>query len=375
MNETIAKFIAIICVVGLVSTKAIAQQTSSAQEDTLSLDRFEIHSYVTVTRGTPDNVIKLDNNGEILLVCTLGKTVEQLNTMDIQFTQSQIRLLLDWRLLREEQGVLTTTFPILNADHTKHLRSFMKENASILGQNLREEMIALTRELQSIGREKNAYTILFSYILDDLVWDIWEEKSILPKKEITVEKPLWGGVVWAVYPPRDFSCGTNSISDKGVSLKVNWSEVAIKKMIPFVADWDNFSQMFDDFVEKGKVENKKAKQVFGPFNLFDSSGRFTVPVIVEKKDDALYQNCLSLSSKVSEQVLEVINWKKLKKELGFQDEEEALVVSYHELMWELLDYFEQQGLIQKPIAFANPEEAQSKDIGDLVFIVKQYQNR
>lgn len=39
-------------------------------------------------------------------------------------------------------------------------------------------------------------------------------------------------------------------------------------------------------------------------------------------------------------------------------------------MWDLLNYFEEQNLIQKPIAFANPDKTESKDIAYLVFIVK-----
>lgn len=132
--------------------------------------------------------------------------------------------------------------------------------------------------------------------------------------------------------------------------------------------------MFDALTEKGKVESEDAKRVFGPFNFFDASGRFTIPIIEEKEDNALYQGCLSLSEKVSKKVPEVIDLKDLKEKMGFLSEEEV-VISYHELMWELLDDLEHKGLIQKPIAFANPEKAQSKDIGDLVFIVKQYQNR
>ena len=105
---------------------------------------------------------------------------------------------------------------------------------------------------------------------------------------ITAEEPLWAGEVWAVYPPRDFSMGTNSVSDKGVSLKVNWTERAIPKMGPFVADIKTFLRMFDDYVGKGRVEDAEAVKVFGPFGLFDGTGHFTVPVITAKRGDPLY---------------------------------------------------------------------------------------
>ncbi|MDH4222382.1 MAG: hypothetical protein OEV55_02465 [candidate division Zixibacteria bacterium] len=360
----------LILILGIFFTITTHQQQTLAQEKINPLEKYQFHCYCTTIRSTPQAVIKLDNNGQILVECLPGKTVQQLTDGGTQFTESQIRLLKDWGLLQEEEGILKTTFPILDVDRTNHLRKLMKESTAILSQNLKEEIISLIAELKSINRGKNAYTILFSYVLDDLVWDLWEEKEILKRREISQENPLWTGEFWVVYPARTLSCGTNSISDKGVSLKVNWSEKAIKKMLPFVTDWVNLSKMFDNLVEKGKVEDEKAIQVFGPYNLFDSSGRFTVPIILESEDNKLYQKSLQLSKNVSNQVLDVIDLENLKNEFDFRDKEQALIIAYHELMWELLDYLEQERIIQKPVAFANPDKAEPKDIGDLVFIVK-----
>jgi len=295
--------------------------------------------------------------------------------MGIDFTASQIRLLKDWRLLREENEILKTAFPILNEDKTKKLRSFTKKIASNLAQQLQSDIISLIDELETLQRKNNIYSILFSYVIDGLVWDHFHEKGKIKKREITVEEPFWSGEIWAVYPPRDFFCGTNVISDKGVSLKINWSEKAIKKMIPFVADWNNLEKMFNDFVEKGKIEDENAKKVFEPFNLFDSSGQFTIPIIEEKEGNNLYEICFLISKEIADQVPKLINLSEVKKDFDFRDEEQTLVIVYHELMGDLLDYFEEQNLIQKPIAFTNPEKAKSKDIADLVFFVKRNESR
>lgn len=48
------------------------------------------------------------------------------------------------------------------------------------------------------------------------------------------------------------------------------------------------------------------------------------------------------------------------REYAFNSDEESLVIFYHELMWELLDYFEEEGIIKKPIAFSNPDESARK---------------
>jgi hypothetical protein len=364
--------VAIYCI--LIFGQSIAQE-KDGEGNPISLDKYNISQYISTIGASPQNIISLDNNGDILLACISGKTIDQIKSMEIDFTSSQIRILKDWRLLKEENKILRTTFPIINADKTKKLRSHSKKISSYLGQNLQDDIIHLTKELKSLQREKNIYSILFSYVIDGLVWDRFIEKEILKERKITVKEPFWNGVIWAVYPPRDFFCGTNSISDQGVSLNVNWSEKTIKKMIPFVADWKNLGKMFDDFLKKGKVEDENAKKVFSPFNLFNSSGQFTIPIIEEKKGNTLYEICFLISEKIAKEVPELLNLSELKEAFDFHNEEQTLVIIYHELMWDLLDYFEEQNLIQKPIAFANPDKAESKDIADLVFFVKRNESR
>lgn len=258
-------------------------QDLKGKDSSSDFSKYEFNQFISYSQGAPQNIIDLDNNGEILLACITGKTVDEIKSLGIDFNESQIRLLKDWKLLEEDGKLLKTAFPILNADKTEKLRNFSRNIANTLSPNLSDQIKLLAKELRLLGREKNIYTILFSYVMDDLVWIRFVENKLVTEREVTDEKHFWNGVIWAVYPPRNFSCGTNSISDKGVSLKVNWSEKIIKKMYPFVADWKNLGKMFDDLAEKGKIVNDDAKKVFSPFNLFDSLGQFTVPIIEEKK--------------------------------------------------------------------------------------------
>ncbi len=43
-------------------------------------------------------------------------------------------------------------------------------------------------------------------------------------------------------------------------------------------------------------------------------------------------------------------------------------------MWDLLDYFENEGLITKPVAFADPDHTSPEDISSLTFFVKTVKN-
>ncbi len=332
---------------------------------------YDFAQFIFSAGYAPQNIIEMDNNGDIILACLAGRTRDQLRAAGISFTESQIVLLKTWKVLEEKDALLRTAFPVMNADQTLRLRDKSRIAAHSLIDSLRADVVDLTRQLKALGRQQNAYTILFSYVLDHIVWDMFREKKILDARNLTIENPLWTGEIWASYPKRAFSCGTNTISEKGIGLSVNWTERAIPKMVPFVADWKNFGRIFEDYVAKGRVENEEAKKIFAPYHLFDASGRFTVPIIDATENNALHQVSVRIARRVADEAPAALNLDSLTKEFGFRDTKQTLVIAYHELMWDILDGLESEGLIRKPIAFSNPEKAEPKDIADLVFIVRE----
>lgn len=68
------------------------------------LSNHEIYCFCNGVRGTPDRIVRMDNNGAILAACQGGRTIEQLRAGVVAVTDSQIRLLQDSGLLRKEEG-------------------------------------------------------------------------------------------------------------------------------------------------------------------------------------------------------------------------------------------------------------------------------
>jgi hypothetical protein len=369
-NNIKLKFImlAVLFIISSFFNLASAQPKTRIDNDSnIDFSKYNVSCYCEVNGTSPTQILKLDNNGDIVLQLINGKTEKEIT---VKYNQSQLELMKEFRLLKREDDIWKTNFPVLGETRTLKLRGEAKQTAEKLGALLKQDVVNLTKALSSLKREKNTYTILFSYVLDELVWRKFIKLGYMQERNITAGKPLWCGVVWAVYPPRKFSCGTNKISDKGISININWTDKAIKNMMPFVSDWKNLMKMFDDYIQFGFVKDAEVRKVFDRFNLYDASGRFTVPVIVESKDNTLYSDCDILSNRVAENMFKVFDLSDLTEEFSFSSDEEALVIFYHELMWELLDYYEREGIIKKPIAFSNPDESLPEDISDLVFIVR-----
>lgn len=332
-------------------------------------EKFTMIQYATTTGHGPQNILNLDNNGEIAIAAKNGITREELAKKET-FSESQIALLKTFRLLYEQNDTLTTVFPILESEDIRQLREQTLTIAPAIALHVMPEIIAFLEELRKIGREENAYSILFSYVFDGLVWKEFEKCSLVDYREITAANPLWSGEIWALYPPRSFAPGTNSISEEGISLKVNWSYEAIPHMLPFVTDFPTLIQMFNDYKERGAVVHDRVMEVFGPYNLFDEKGSFTIPIIEERDTNSLYNSARKIAERIVESTSELINLSVLKNELGFRDEKQTLVVIYHELLWDIMDHLEAKEVIHKPVVFAEPNLAKPSDIAALVFIVK-----
>ena len=166
---------------------------------------------------------------------------------------------------------------ITGAEETARLHARSLAAASGLAEEIAGDLRLFLGELEKEDRAGSAYTVLFCYVQDDLVWDRFEEAGLIRARGMSAEEPFWNGAVWAITPPRAFSMGTNKISEGGVFLMVNWTEAAIPRMVPFVADWKNLSRLFDDFAREGRVVDPEARRVFPPFRFFDGEGRITAP--------------------------------------------------------------------------------------------------
>jgi hypothetical protein len=139
--------------------------------------------------------------------------------------------------------------------------------------------------------------------------------------------------------------------------------------------WEGFNYtsltlLYNDLIKHGKVINEELYKQLASYRIFDSAGNLTVPVIEQDENNRLYKECKSLALKTFELFVENIDIERLMVEYELVNEEGAFAVSYHEWMWEYMDYLEEKDIVKKPFAFSNPKEAQPEDIGALLFIVK-----
>ncbi len=335
-----------------------------------SLDDFEILEYLAVGRYPPRTSIELDNNSEILWACRRGSSADQLQQAGIEFADSQIEFLIATNLLvRDSRGDLYTTFPILEEEQVAGLREETANLADELAAVVAADVEALSSKLEIAGLAGHAYSLVFSYVLDGMVWGFFEEyQSVVPRR-LSARRPFWSGEIWAMRPGREFSVGTRSIEHRDVKLKITTSKASTSDTRRLLADSRAIRQALEQFAPLSRLEAGRPRALLAEFGLVDADGFWAIPVIDEIEKGPVFRAAETLTSNLVDAILERIDLKGLQDRHGFRNASQALVIAYHELMWELMERFEAAGLIQKPEVFSLPSKQNRTDMADAAFLV------
>jgi hypothetical protein len=322
---------------------------------------------------SPDKIVSSDNNWEILLSCLGGKTREELRVNGVEFTESQLMLLKAMGfvdIVRDPLAEkLITTLPILGFSEKQALIQTVRSLAVEIEPEIRDDIERLKEVLAKNGYEDYLFSVLFSAVVDGIVWFPFRAQGFVKEFALDRDRPLFDGVYWAYYPKRDFRCGTNIALGKDVFMILNWSDGPSEK-IQKVFHWDNLYALRDEFHEYGKIVDEELKSELIPYRVVNNYGDFTVPIIEMEANDPVFPICQSLAAKIVRSISEKMDLEQLKKEFGFTDKEKAFIVAYHEWMWEFMEYLDEQGLVRKPLAFSDSGKAGPEDIGKLFFITR-----
>jgi hypothetical protein len=350
------------------------QKITSVDDYPSDIDQYEFLRYSGGQEViSPDRVVNADNNWDILLACLGGKTWTELKKAGVNATESQLMLLNAMRFIdyKEElkSDTITTTLPILGRNKKQLLIREVREFAEQIEPELREDIQNLKKTLTGNGYEDCIFSVLFSCVVDGLVWFPFRAQGLVSEFTLSEQRPLFDGVYWSYYPKRDFRCGTNIALGENIFIIVNWSDGPQEK-IQKVFNWKNLRSMHDQLVQSGRIVEEDLKQQLMPYRVIEQNGKPIVPVIEMKMDDPVFSVCQAMAAKIVRFMAGHLDLDRIRTEYGFPDKETAFVVVYHEWMWEFMEYLVEKGIVEKPEAFERPEEAEAGDIGKLLFIVK-----
>jgi len=328
-----------------------------------NLDNWESICFCSYSSFHPSTIVKADNNWQLLYALRNGLSLAQLDSLNIPYNQSQLLLLRSQRLLRRSQNIYKAVIPIFDHERTLSLRAHSLSVANSIYPEIEKECSELLEHLSLQNRSSNAFSILFSYVLDGLSWERFERDELVIERD---GSEIWSGYYWFLTPKRTFQCGTNSLISGGIEFSSNWSD--LESVTDNLFDND-IKALIQSLRSNARPLDKKLFDEFSAYGFFNPDSTLTIPVINEKETNTLCLLSNEIMDKLLPAFLEKADIETLKTLYQISDTSEAIVIFYHEVMWDIMDLLLQKEIVQLPTAFQFPEKAQPTDAADLCFIV------
>lgn len=353
-----------IILVGFLFKPYHAQKLEKEESCPLNLSEWSVVARGKMSRDRgvrPLQIIRMDNNGEILFACIEAKTTEQINAAGIEFLQSQLELLIDWDLLQYDGAAKTyqTTIHVYGPEKIAGIRQQVRASVEELVKTLDVDLASLKSHLGQINREKNLFAVLYAYVLHGYAMNQFGEE-IYRKPQLSAEHPFWNGFAWALYPEKIFDVGNIVLPVEGNQFYVvGTSSVKGPGFRQYIA-------LVKDVMIDKQVDDPELKKAFSGCDVFDEQGVLTIPVF-----DSLWSAKLEeMAKKVYAETAALANSPDMKNLLGMAVPEQAAMFIHYEIRYAFLDYLLSKNMIPAPIDFENADKNSTKDIGNLVFLIR-----
>lgn len=353
MTHSSLKLLILLLPALIMSAKSSANNNSIAGRPQ---NEFSITAYCSYNTFHPSQYIA-DNNWDILTAFREEGPVSRLDSMNIPYNSSQLRLLMVGDLLTYSNGILKTKMPIFDKEQTDRLRGESKVFSDSIYPLIEPKIKELVSLLTKSGYGAQTYSLIFSYLLDGYIWD----DGKLPTQQQTTDHGTWEGAYWAMYDKRkEDRDGTNQYGP----LTINWTDQ--------LGYWpgDKLLLSFARCIADNKlpVQDKKLREKLIKYNLVNSDGQPVIPVIKHGNKDQADLLCDEIATIVSGAVNEYAG--KIASTYNIPSQQDAAVIFYHEVMWDLRSLLLSNGIIHKP-AILNGEEVGPEHFSDITFIVEE----
>lgn len=287
----------------------------------------------------------MDDNGALLYHARNGATLEELGDAGIVPTRSQLALLQLYRVLKRDGDRLITSFPVIGPEILTDLRRGTRALADGMVQRLESDIRQIRHQLCWQGHDRHHYAVIFGHAVDGVLWDELRGAGMVPSTELSVDRPLWNGAFWAIYPPRD-GAGVNEIRCGDSTLVLVWTPATAAGLEALAASAD-IQQLLAD---RGRQDMLPVVTINGKDPIHTASVQIAAAIASALDTDPHATELLDLLSPAPRRT--------------------AVVILCHELIWDLMDALETAGLVTRPTGFDDPQATTKTLIEQLLIRAK-----
>jgi hypothetical protein len=351
-----------------VATMTTAQASPGSSNASDNLADWSLVCACPKSLSTPHHVVQADDNGRILYYARSGVTGPQLRQRGITATQSQLDLLTHWNLLIEDGETYKTTFPVIDPRQAAALRLKLATLAASITPSIEIDVKDIAEQLRREGFADSSYTIVFSYVLDGLLWEKLLSASELHLFDMTPTHPFWNGAFWAISPKRAGVPGTNDVSEDGIILKMLWTDDTGQALNALGSS--TAVRSFLKSVANNKFDSTPIRLTNGTiWELVRANGGLRIPTISGKS--GLIQ---SKGDRIAVRVASVLRHDPtsiaILASIPNASPQTALLIVTHELIWDLIDNLVRDGAVQLPGALSRDTKLTPELLRPLVYLIR-----
>ena len=315
-------------------------------------DNWDGSAYCSFKKYNPLEILEEGNNFDVVLSLLKPQSCEDLNAAGVSCDIKQLQSLKRNGLINSNpDGMWRTTITIFDEAQTSVLRDFSKSISGTIYSSVKEDFSSFVNMLKENGWEDNAYSICFSYILDDKMWN-----HIIAPSQMESHHS-WKGCVWYLYGKRSgIVPGTNQLGVLSQTW-VDFLRVDYALLIDVVnsLSFKGYPTVSGDV--KGRAESA---------GLCDSEGKPLFPVIHEKEQKELVSLADAIGNRIADEMKLHINECDLLSSI--KGKGVAEVILSHELIWDIMDQLEADGIIKCPSFLQLSVDEIPVDLSKLVYI-------
>ncbi len=322
-------------------------------------EAYTASAFVEYNDLHPKEIATADNNWDILMAFRQWHKPNYLDSLNVPYTQSQLMLLTINKMLKADRDGYISTIPLFDSLATARMR---KDSRIFVEQNIDHIAPYCTQLRQLMAKDKceaNTYSILFSYILDTITWELLNTN----RDSMTIA-PTWKGAFYLHYYPRQNACGTNTYGSMQMAISHNYRI----KGFDYI-DGLPFEEIAAEYQRNGCIKDEKLKKQIMPYGVCDKNGKIQIPVIHFQKESQLNLIALNIAQAIKKDFTQTAYVQNFMKQYHIDKRQLAIVILYHEYMWDLLDILCERKLIQQPKLWTS----KTHDIADLryqLFLLK-----
>jgi hypothetical protein len=326
-------------------TLAVARAANELAPDDLS--KWDLVCFCSAEHYTPHRVLEADSNGRILFYARNGATKQQLVAHGVVSSDSQLIVLEDWSLLAKQGDVYTTHMPVIGPEPMAALRELLRGPAARAVAETRDDVVAIAATLAQAHLADHTFSVVFSYVLDGLVWDRLKARAVFPSNTITAEHPHWNGSFYAFYPKRVGVPGTNGSAEGHLGVDMTWNSetVAALGRLQASAEFRTFLRARNE----GLSPADAIATTDGIWRLTDAGGKLRVPLIEDSAGDPIHDRGSRIADVLATRLLDADTMTTIRKTIPNAGGQEVIVAA-HEFIWSVLDEMLAQGALRRPPA-------------------------